>query len=131
MGGKRSQTIHRLHQEYGPVVRIGPNELCFNSVESLKAIYGQSSDFPKGPLYDSFGKRSVLTMRDIDEHKERRKRLSPVFSTAHLNELEPLILDKVRDLIVAVDRQLDGPMDVWYFFRMFALDVSGACCNPS
>jgi cytochrome P450 len=131
IAGKRAQTIHRLHQKYGPVVRIAPNELCFMSIESLKAIYGQSSDFPKAPLYDNFGRRSVLSMRDINEHKELRKRLSPAFSPAHLNELEPLILDKVRNLIAAVDRHLDGPMDMWHFFRMFALDVSGACCGPS
>ena len=126
IAGKRTLTVHLLHQKYGPVVRVAPNELSFTSVESLKMIYGSYSDFPKGPLYEYVGRRGLFNMRDIDQHKERRKRLSHIFSPAHLTGLEPLIADKVRDLVAAVDRHLNGSMDMWHFFRMFSLDVSGA-----
>lgn len=29
-----------LHEQYGPVVRVGPNELWFNTKEAFDAIYG-------------------------------------------------------------------------------------------
>lgn len=31
----------RLHKQYGPVVRIAPNEVWFSSKESFEAIYGK------------------------------------------------------------------------------------------
>ncbi len=40
LAGLRTLTIHRLHQKYGPVVRVGPNEVWFDSQEAFKAIYG-------------------------------------------------------------------------------------------
>jgi hypothetical protein len=36
--GQRTRTIHALHKKYGPVVRIGPNEVYFNSVSALRTI---------------------------------------------------------------------------------------------
>lgn len=29
-----------LHDEYGPIVRVGPNEVWFNSKDAFRAIYG-------------------------------------------------------------------------------------------
>jgi hypothetical protein len=31
-----------LHQKYGPAVRVGPNEVCFDSKEAFKIIYSMS-----------------------------------------------------------------------------------------
>jgi hypothetical protein len=39
----RSVLIGRdLHQKYGPMVRVGPNEVWFNTKESFRAIYRES-----------------------------------------------------------------------------------------
>ncbi len=32
-----------LHKTYGPVVRVGPNEVWFDSVDAFKVIYGKST----------------------------------------------------------------------------------------
>ncbi len=37
--GRRAFIIHALHQRYGPVVRIAPNELCFSSAAAAHDIY--------------------------------------------------------------------------------------------
>jgi hypothetical protein len=39
--GKSVLVGKKLHQRYGPVVRVGPNEVWFNSKESFKAIYSE------------------------------------------------------------------------------------------
>ncbi len=44
--------IERLHAEHGPVVRIGPNDLSFNSPEAVTSIY--ESGWPKGCFYAGF-----------------------------------------------------------------------------
>ena len=46
--GRRPERTHiRLHEEYGDVVRLGPNTLSFGSPEALKAIYGPNKGFVK------------------------------------------------------------------------------------
>ena len=47
--------IHSLHQKYGPVVRIGPNEVSFTSLDALKEIYTSGgSGYDKTELYTLF-----------------------------------------------------------------------------
>jgi hypothetical protein len=51
---KRTLYIHSLHEKYGPVVRIGPNELSFTGEEPMKVIYGAGTSFYKPHFYDLF-----------------------------------------------------------------------------
>ena len=51
---KRTVYIHSLHEKYGPVVRIGPNELAFTGKEPMKIIYGAGTSFYKPAFYDLF-----------------------------------------------------------------------------
>ena len=47
--------IHALHQKYGPVVRLSPNEVSFTSLEALKEIYTSGgSGYDKTELYTLF-----------------------------------------------------------------------------
>ncbi|KZL67040.1 cytochrome p450 [Colletotrichum incanum] len=51
----RTRYIHGLHQKYGPVVRIAPNEVCFTSYEAVKEIYcSGGSGYDKTEFYDLF-----------------------------------------------------------------------------
>jgi len=38
--GRMLELGKTLHKKYGPAVRVGPNEVWFDSVEAFKAIYG-------------------------------------------------------------------------------------------
>ncbi len=37
--GRARELGKSLHQRYGPVVRVGPNEVWFNSAEAFREIY--------------------------------------------------------------------------------------------
>jgi hypothetical protein len=51
----RTIYIHRLHQRYGPVVRIAPNEVAFTSWAAVKEIYcSGGSGYDKTEFYDMF-----------------------------------------------------------------------------
>jgi len=39
-GGKQHIYYRSLHEKYGPVVRVSPEELSFVSVEAREEIYG-------------------------------------------------------------------------------------------
>jgi hypothetical protein len=52
---KRREYIHELHKRYGPVVRLGPNEVSFTSLEALKEIYSSGgSGYDKTEFYTLF-----------------------------------------------------------------------------
>lgn len=47
--------IHRLHQKYGTVVRLGPNEVSFLSLEAIKEIYTSGgSGYDRTEFYTLF-----------------------------------------------------------------------------
>lgn len=55
LNANRTVYIHELHKKYGPVVRVGPNEVSFTSIAALKEIYGSGgSGYDKTEFYDLF-----------------------------------------------------------------------------
>ena len=53
--GSTRMWIHTLHQIYGPVVLLAPNEASFASASGLKQIYSSNgSGFAKTDLYSLF-----------------------------------------------------------------------------
>lgn len=55
MSALRTVYIHSLHEEYGPVVRVAPNEVSFTSWAAVKEIYCSSgSGYDKTEFYDLF-----------------------------------------------------------------------------
>jgi hypothetical protein len=51
----RTLYVHSLHEKYGPVVRIAPNEVSFTSWAAVKEIYCSSgSGYDKTEFYDLF-----------------------------------------------------------------------------
>lgn len=49
---RENRTIYAAHLKYGPVIRLGPNELSVNDIGGLRAIYG--GGFEKGQWYSFF-----------------------------------------------------------------------------
>lgn len=51
----RREYIHALHKQYGSVVRLGPSEVSFASLEAMKEIYlSGGSGYDKSELYSLF-----------------------------------------------------------------------------
>jgi cytochrome P450 len=117
MSGDRTSTIHALHSKYGPVVRIAPNELSFSDINHIKDIYGQSSVFMKSPVYDSFGRRGIFTMRNKEEHRARRKLLSHPFAQSNIFTIESLIVAHVEKLSTRISNSAGTPIDTLHWFR--------------
>ena len=127
MSGNRTTTIHKLHNQYGSTVRVGPNEVSFADGNVIKELYGQSSDFMKAPVYDQFSQHPVgiFSMRNKADHRQRRKLLSHAFAQSNLLQIEPVIGDRVKQLLKRIDKTLGQPTDALVLLRMFALDIVG------
>lgn len=80
------QTIHRAHVKFGPIVRLGPNEVSVNCVDGgLRTVY--AGGFEKWAFYDQFDNYGVPCMfstRDSKPHSVRKRMMSNVYSKSYL-----------------------------------------------
>ena len=92
--------IHNLHAEYGPIVRIAPNEVAIADVEAFKTIHHHRTGYPKSSWYQALGGDAslcVLQLRDKMANAARRKLLSRGFSLTQLRaDWEPEVLRLFR-----------------------------------
>lgn len=97
--------LHELHEKYGDVVRVAPNELSYTDPEAWNDIYGHRVGKPevmKDPqFYSSFssGSGSIISA-DRARHGHLRKQASHGFSERALRTQEDVI-KKYADLMIA------------------------------
>lgn len=92
--GTWHEDILRAHEEYGPVVRIGPNELSVVDEKATKLLYGHGSKSVKGQWYrawDSNNKPGMFSTRSKEEHSFLRKRVSPAYTMSSILRYEQYI----------------------------------------
>ncbi|KAK5662225.1 hypothetical protein OQA88_8130 [Cercophora sp. LCS_1] len=83
--------FRRLHAQYGPVIRIAPNEVHFASLGAYNRIYNQR--FDKEPtLYKCFGEdESSFGELTYSAMKVRKDRLSGLFTRSGVKGLEHVV----------------------------------------
>jgi cytochrome P450 len=127
LSGYRTLTLHKLHQQYGTAVRVGPNEVSFSGIDEIKQIYGQQTSFLKAPIYETMSQEplGIFSLREKSAHSQRRKLLSHAFSQSNLFDTEPLILHHVQRLVDCVQKHSGKPLDMLALFRLVAFDIVG------
>ncbi|RAH61444.1 benzoate 4-monooxygenase cytochrome P450 [Aspergillus piperis CBS 112811] len=133
---KYGQT-HREFLDTGPIVRVGPNQLSFTSVEAQKIIYNakptdNGADEPfnrSGTLQDVIlllllKARHIGSLSSRAEHKKIRRRLLPGFTSNALFEQESLLRLHVDNLLHALAQRQEhqGPNDLTEYFSRFLWD---------
>ncbi|KAJ5299778.1 hypothetical protein N7476_011335 [Penicillium atrosanguineum] len=127
--GRTAQAVKALHEQYGEVVRIAPDELSFINGDAWKIIYGtrpghgqKQKDYPTAD-----GAPSIIFSDDVD-HTRMRRLLSHGFSDSSLRGQEPIIkyyvdllMQRLREKAEAGKQALD--MVSWYNFTTF--DIIG------
>ena len=88
---RQAQHLHELHQQYGPFVRTGPNEVDIADITCFQEIHRLGSRYVKSDFYHFLspiegGKRpfGVFQMTDDQEHSKRRRVLGKGFSVSYL-----------------------------------------------
>jgi cytochrome P450 len=110
------QDIQSLHEKYGPIIRIAPNEVTFAHPDAYKDILQadqnrtQQGRFLKDPLW--WGRQpghpdSLLSVISPDKHAQMRRVLSPGFTAQALRDQEPLI-QKYVNLLISQLQDLAG-----------------------
>jgi len=108
--------MRELHERYGPVVRIAPDELAFSDAAAWKDIYGHrigehgNQDENEKWIVAYAGSKSAprsLLSAPRTEHAFLRRLLSHGFSDRSLRAQESMIRGHV-DLLVAQLREVGG-----------------------
>ena len=124
----------KLHDRYGPVVRLSPNELAFNTHQAFQDVYGHRNgrkDLEKHPIHvgavDPMPGVQTISMADHDNHARQRKALSYGFSKKALWEQESIVQAFIDKLIKNIDRYAQSGevfnIVAWYNYLTF--DVIG------
>ncbi|KAI0398145.1 cytochrome p450 monooxygenase [Xylariaceae sp. FL0594] len=131
--GDLPHTVRRLHEEYGPVVRISPFELSFVESQAWRDIYGHHGGAYEMTKDDRFYRpmgRQVpdsIVSADREHHGFLRRQLSHGFSERALRDQEPVFRHYV-DLLMARLEEFarDGrPADMVAWFNFTTFDVIG------
>ncbi|EOD51467.1 putative cytochrome p450 protein [Neofusicoccum parvum UCRNP2] len=135
--GLQARWTRSLHDQYGEVVRLAPDQLSFISIEAWRDIYGHKvagkGGMPKdlrfyGP--DSAGFNGIIRTNDED-HARHRRLLAHAFSDKALREQEPLIR-KYVDMLIAklgdvarMPASSGGSIDMVRMYNYTTFDVMG------
>jgi hypothetical protein len=141
VSGDHHGRIWQLHETYGPVVRIGPNRVSFNTLEAFQTIYNGKSKLRKGLMYETFiaansGRVDTLTAprRDPTQaiHSRKRKILSRAFSERALRMNEGPMIQHQRSWLDQVTKKSgysnggdawSDPLDVYTWISYLTLDT--------
>ncbi|KAL8911000.1 MAG: hypothetical protein Q9171_003769 [Xanthocarpia ochracea] len=119
--------IERLHERYGPIIRIGVNELHINSPNYFQEITKVGSRFYKEPTFYrgiSFPSSSIGLI-DPNAHRIRRQVLHPIFTASRVQTIAHKLQSKVDHLCGKFDElaSQDAPVNLYAAFKSLTMDV--------
>lgn len=127
----KARSIHKiqeLHASYGPVVRVRPDQVSFNSLSALRTIYGAGSSFERTAFYsmfDAFGKANMFTFASGTLHRERKKLLSHMYSNQTVlgPHYSQLVQRKVAAFLNLVETEPQRASEIFSSLHYFSLDA--------
>ncbi|KAH8591170.1 cytochrome P450 [Bisporella sp. PMI_857] len=131
-----------LHKRFGPIVRIGPNEVSLASPEAARLVLSAGKHFYKTDFYAVFPppeNPDIFTEVREDVHARKKKVANVPYSMAAMQQLSPFIDDtieffvaKLKHLVVTGEptEKVDGKqryrsVNLGDWLHYFAFDVLG------
>jgi hypothetical protein len=125
--GTRTTTIYALHLKYGPVVRVGPNEVSFNNLSALRTIYGAGSGFERTNWYrcfDVYGKMNLFSFSSVRAHAERKRLMAQIYSKSNMmsGSTAMMVEEKVRQYLELIENEPKEAREIFKSLHYFSLD---------
>ncbi|RVX68772.1 hypothetical protein B0A52_07658 [Exophiala mesophila] len=124
--------IKTLHDKYGPIVRITPDELHILDSDYWETAFTKAGRVDKYDwLSARFGnENSVLSTAPAELHRVRREALNPFFSRKRIIHLQAIIRSKLNILIAKVGEasKAKTPLTISRGYMAFAEDVIMQYC---
>ncbi|KUJ21564.1 putative cytochrome P450 monooxygenase [Mollisia scopiformis] len=129
--GRLPYRIAELHDKYGPVVRVAPNDLSFITAEAWNDIYGKPVGRPqlaKDPvafLRNPNDYADLLFEPDPTEHGRMRRNFSHAFSEKSLRDQEPIIGSNIEKMVTRIREVCKDPIDITAWLNYVTFDIIG------
>lgn len=132
--GDLAHWYHRMHEQYGEVVRVGPNKLSFINPQAWKDIYGHKVGAaakkaimkdPASYRADDNGERNIAVILDDREHSAVRKVFTNAFSDKALKQQESLIQGYVDKLVKNLYATAGQETDMIKNYNCTTFDIMG------
>ncbi|KAI0265874.1 high nitrogen upregulated cytochrome P450 monooxygenase 2 [Gloeopeniophorella convolvens] len=133
--GKQHVHFRKLHERYGEVVRVGPNELSISDASVIAAVLGPGG-LEKGCYWDNRpDDNSLIALRNHAEHARARKPWDRALSSKALKEYDAVIATRARQLVQHLEDMIKQQMqtsgkatrtlDMSSWLGFFATDFMG------
>lgn len=129
VGSRKSHEIHRnLHEQYGSVVRFGPNMVSVADPAAISIIYPARAGFLKGDFYHVFKSPNdppdAFTAQDETVHKALRTPVSRFYSLSKLQIFEGVIDENMKNLFGQLDHaSSESSYSLTAWLQSFAFDT--------
>ncbi|KAL8909676.1 MAG: hypothetical protein Q9171_004947 [Xanthocarpia ochracea] len=99
-GGRFQGRIAEMHEQYGPIVRINPEELHIQDTEFYDQLYRRDNKLDKFPGQTKmFGMPGIFFTTETHElHRQRRSPYSPFFSKKAISDMSGSVKDRLDTL---------------------------------
>ena len=121
----RTAAVHRAHQNYGKVVRVGTNHLSFASVEAIRDIYGHGTPVTKDDFYHATAS-THLNVSDAQEksvHNVKRRRFAAAFAQKRIVHLEDVVAGLLNRVVALLDSKVGTEVDMKRVMLHFMYNV--------
>ncbi|KAL9092874.1 MAG: hypothetical protein Q9165_004292 [Trypethelium subeluteriae] len=119
--------IGKMHDQYGPIVRIGPNEVHILDHTYYDTLYSKTNRWDKYDWFYSMLGNPQATFATIDAnvHRIRRGALGPFFSVQAVGRLRPTMLSLIDRLVTRMEKAGLGneTVPLFYAYRALTVDI--------
>ena len=118
---QRNRYVQKLHEQYGSIVRIGPNEIDINDIKYQKDIY--VGNFDKSSFYAQFvnyDEPNTFSTQDKKQHIQSRKVSHKFYSKTNI--CSENIMSKIVTVMTATLKVFDE-------YNKESIDVFNVFCN--
>lgn len=128
--GRMGEIYRDLPAKYGPVVRIGPNEVTTSDAPAIRKLNAARSRYIRDPWYRG-GRWNPYVLHMFNEleqgpHDALKGRLINAYSGKDVDGLEALVDEQIKDLLDLLRRKSEanrGKVDMSSMCSYFTLDV--------
>lgn len=100
LGGQYTFQIAKMHEKYGPIVRISPYELHINDASYFEKLYRHDGRWDKyaWAIDAHYAPGAIIFTADHNQHKTRRQPLNAYFSKARVATYQHMVRTKASRL---------------------------------
>ncbi|KAJ6090139.1 benzoate 4-monooxygenase cytochrome P450 [Penicillium sp. IBT 16267x] len=131
--GQFTFQLRALHDKYGPVIRINPDEVHIDDPDFFDQVFNQTNGRAEKPprVAEAFGPYpATIGTQSHDLHRLRRSVLSPYFSKKSVTDLVAVMwhpIDILRERLHHA-AQTGEVVNIKYIYAAVTLDIINAYC---